>query len=101
MTNNNAGKQPNFKNRTLWTADNLDVMRGIDTEVIDLIYIDPPFNSNRDYAAPIGSQAAGGAFKDTWTLDDIDTEHAAELQRLADLLLAPVRDDSGSSEADS
>ena len=37
-----------------------------------MIYLDPPFNSNQDYAAPIGSKAAGAAFKDTWTLDDVD-----------------------------
>ena len=39
---------------------------------VDLIYLDPPFNSNRDYAAPIGSKAAGAAFKDTWDLMDVD-----------------------------
>ena len=38
----------------------------------DLIYLDPPFNSNRNYAAPLGSKAAGAAFKDTWTLSDLD-----------------------------
>ena len=38
----------------------------------DLIYLDPPFNSNRNYAAPVGSAAAGAAFKDTWTLSDLD-----------------------------
>ena len=43
---------PNFKNRTLWTGDNLHVMRGLNAETVDLIYLDPPFNSNRDYAAP-------------------------------------------------
>ncbi len=31
-----------------------------------------PFNSKHNYAAPIGSKAAGAAFKDTWTLSDID-----------------------------
>ena len=41
---------------------------------VDLVYLDPPFNSKTDYAAPIGSKAAGVAFKDTWTLSDIDTE---------------------------
>ena len=50
--------QPNFTNRTLWTGDNLDVMRGINSESVDLIYLDPPFNSNQDYSAPIGSEAA-------------------------------------------
>ena len=39
---------------------------------VDLIYLDPPFNSNTNYAAPIGSKAAGAAFKDTWTLADVD-----------------------------
>ena len=62
----------NVKNRTLWTGDNLDIMRGLNSGCIDLIYLDPPFNSNRNYAAPIGSKAAGAAFKDTWTLDDVD-----------------------------
>jgi len=37
-----------------------------------LIYLDPPFNSKRDYAAPVGSKAAGAEFKDTWTLQDTD-----------------------------
>lgn len=60
------------KNRTIFTGDNLHIMRGIESSSIDLIYLDPPFNSKHDYAAPIGSKAAGAAFKDTWTLDDID-----------------------------
>ena len=37
-----------------------------------MIYLDPPFNSNANYAAPIGSEAAGAEFKDTWTLSDVD-----------------------------
>lgn len=64
--------EPNFSNRTLWTADNLDILRGMNSECVDLIYLDPPFNSNRTYAAPIGSRAAGAAFEDTWTLDKLD-----------------------------
>ena len=46
---------------------------------IDLIYLDPPFNSNRNYAAPIGSEAAGAAFKDTWTLSDVDNAWHGEI----------------------
>ena len=70
---------PNWKNRTMWTGDNLDVMRGLNSETVDLIYLDPPFNSNRDYAAPIGSKAAGAAFKDTWTLSDVDEAWHGEI----------------------
>ena len=62
----------NFADRTIWTGDNLEILRGINSESVDLIYLDPPFNSNRNYAAPVGSSAAGAAFKDTWTLSDLD-----------------------------
>ena len=63
----------NFVDKTIWTGDNLDILRGLNSESVDLIYLDPPFNSNRNYAAPVGSRAAGAAFKDTWTLSDLDT----------------------------
>ena len=56
----------------MFTGDNLEILRGINDACIDLIYLDPPFNSNHNYAAPIGSEAAGAEFKDTWTLNDID-----------------------------
>ena len=62
----------NFTSRTIWTGDNLDILRGLNSAAVDLIYLDPPFNSNRNYAAPVGSAAAGAAFKDTWTLSDLD-----------------------------
>ena len=43
--------------RTIWTGDNLDILRGLNSASVDLIYLDPPFNSNRNYAAPVGSGA--------------------------------------------
>ncbi len=64
--------QPNWANETMWTGDNLPIMRGMNSESVDLIYLDPPFNSKANYAAPVGSKAAGAEFKDTWTLRDID-----------------------------
>ena len=68
-----------MKNRTLFTGDNLLVMRGMNDNSADLIYLDPPFNSNREYAAPVGSEAAGAAFKDTWTLRDVDEAEHGEI----------------------
>ncbi len=65
---------PNWANQTIWTGDNLPILRGMNSESVDLIYLDPPFNSKANYAAPIGSKAAGAAFKDTWTLSDVDAE---------------------------
>lgn len=58
---------------TLFYGDNLDVMRRyIPDESVDLVYLDPPFNSNADYnvlfAEHSGEQAAAQikAFEDTW-----------------------------------
>ena len=51
----------------------------MNSESVDLIYLDPPFNSKRTYSAPIGSKAAGAAFKDTWTLDDVDLAWHGEI----------------------
>ena len=42
--------------------------------------MDPPFNPKKDYAAPIGSAAAGAEFKDTWTLSDIDAEWIDQIE---------------------
>jgi DNA modification methylase len=57
----------------LYFGDCLDIIRQhIDKESVDLIYLDPPFNSKRDYnllfKSPKGheSEAQITAFDDTW-----------------------------------
>ncbi len=70
----------NFASQTIWTGDNLDIMRGMNSDSVDLIYLDPPFNSKANYAAPIGSKAAGAAFKDTWGLDDVNLVWHGEIK---------------------
>ena len=89
-----------IKNHTIFTRDNLEVMRGMADESVDLIYLDPPFNSNHNYAAPIGSEAAGAEFKDTWNLSDIDKAWHGEVETqypgLYKLLVA-VREIAGDS----
>ncbi|MBZ9775195.1 DNA methyltransferase [Mesorhizobium sp. CO1-1-8] len=53
-------------------GDNLDVLRAMPAESVDLIYLDPPFNSNANYNVLYGtkrggpSQAQSHAFEDTW-----------------------------------
>ena len=59
-------------NRTIFIRDNLDVLRTLKDQSVDLIYLDPPFNSNKNYGTPIGSKVAGFHFKDMWTLSDTD-----------------------------
>ena len=56
----------------MFTGDNLDVMRGMNSESVDLIYLDPPFNSNQNFSATTGSKSTEAAFKDTWTSNDIN-----------------------------
>ena len=60
----------------LYYGDNLDMLRRhIGDESVDLVYLDPPFNSNATYnvlfAEQDGTQAAAqiNAFEDTWRWD--------------------------------
>ena len=71
--------EPNWRNGTVFIRDNLEILRAMNSACVDLIYLDPPFNSNRNYSAPIGSKAAGAAFKDTWTLSDVDEAWHGEI----------------------
>ena len=66
---------------TLYTNDNLYVLSGLNSGLVDLIYLDPPFNTKRMYSAPVGSKAAGASFKDMWTWKDVDEYY---LETLAD-----------------
>jgi len=66
---------------TLYTNDNLYVLSGLNSGLVDLIYLDPPFNTKRMYSAPVGSKAAGASFKDMWTWKDVDEYY---LDSLAD-----------------
>src|SRR5882672_6438968 len=66
---------------TLYYGDNLDVLRlHVKDESVDLIYLDPPFNSNQDYNvlfAEHGTKAAAQikAFEDTWEWN-VDAERS-------------------------
>lgn len=67
-----------FQN-TLYTGDNLYILNGLNSEIADLIYLDPPFNSKRIYEAPVGTKAQGTSFKDIWHKEDIDREYLLEM----------------------
>ncbi len=61
---------PNWANRTLFHGDNLDFMRAMDSESVDLIATDPPFNKGRDFHATPDSLAAGASFQDRWSWEN-------------------------------
>jgi DNA modification methylase len=90
---------PGGRVNQLYYGDNLDVLRRhISDESVDLVYLDPPFNSNATYnvlfEAKDGTQAAAQikAFEDTWTWDEAaaaayhDTVEAGG--KVADALIA-------------
>ena len=60
----------NWANRTLFHCDNLPVLQGINSETVDLIATDPPFNKGRDFHGAAGSPAAGAKFRDRWSWDE-------------------------------
>ncbi len=70
-----------FQPNTLYYGDNLEVLRQFPSECADLVYLDPPFNSNRSYnvifreAAGAEAEAQIEAFGDTWHW----TTHTAEV----------------------
>jgi len=87
----------------LFYGDNLDVLREhVATESVDLVYLDPPFNSNRNYNVLFGRHAQREAsdaaqiqaFGDTWVWTPVTGEQYAALMngevpsRVADALLA-------------
>jgi DNA modification methylase len=73
---------------TLYYGDNLDILREhIKDETVDLVYLDPPFNSNASYnvlfKAPDGheSHAQMEAFEDTWHWTDTAERAFDEVMR--------------------
>ena len=72
----------------LYFGDNLDVLRDhIDQESVDLVYLDPPFNSQENYnvlfkersGAGVGAQVE--AFRDTWKWEDGATNAYEDVMR--------------------
>ena len=62
-------------NNRLYYGDNLEILRNREyfpDECVDLIYLDPPFNSNRNYNVLFKSESGADseaqitAFEDTW-----------------------------------
>ena len=64
---------PPITRNTLFYGDNLPILRDyVDDESVDLVYLDPPFNSNRSYNVLFKDESGQApeslitAFDDTW-----------------------------------
>ena len=75
-----------FQHDSLFYGDCLEVMRAWPAACVDLVYLDPPFNSKADYNVLFGN---GGdrqqtlAFEDTWRWDESAVERVTALDRAA------------------
>jgi DNA modification methylase len=47
-------------------GDNLEILKGMEAESVDLIYLDPPFFSNRNYEVIWGDAGEVRSFQDRW-----------------------------------
>lgn len=64
-------RQPNWQNRTLFHKDNLEVMRGMNSETVDLIATDPPFKKDKDFhITPDKLEGKQVQFQDRWSWED-------------------------------
>ncbi len=75
-------------NRVLYAADCLDILNdpeALPSASVDLIYLDPPFNSNSNYNLPFKSRDRSlkpvEAFEDTWTWQPGDDERLNDLEK--------------------
>ncbi|MGI9058283.1 MAG: DNA methyltransferase [Ktedonobacteraceae bacterium] len=100
--------QPITQN-TLFYGDNLNILREyIASESVDLVYLDPPFNSNRNYNVlfkdeqGIDSESQITAFEDTWHWNDIAEQTYNELvtqsHDTVSKMIASLRDFIGSNQ---
>ena len=64
----------NIKNRTIFCRDNLDILQGINSDSVDLIYLDPPFNKNKKFTAPTVSSAKGAEFSDIFREEHVKND---------------------------
>ena len=72
---------PNWKNRTLYHGDNLRFMQAMNSETVDLIATDPPFNKGRDFHATPDSLASGAKFQDRWSWEkDVHEEWVDQIK---------------------
>ena len=78
LDHRNIAMTSNIKPKTIFTGDNLPIMRGMNSASVDLIYLDPPFNSKANYAAPIGSDE-GASFPWVNRLETLDNERQCML----------------------
>ena len=79
--------EQNFPDNTIYELDNLEVLRGMNSETVDLIATDPPFNTKRNRSGSAGFYVDNwkwgdtGKFPDQWAWNEV---HPIWLEEIRD-----------------
>ena len=82
----------NVEKNTIFNRDNIDILEGINSNCIDLIYLDPPFNKNKTFVAPLGSSAEGASFKDIFREEDVKDDYLDKIGKKNESLYEFLKD---------
>ena len=81
--NGNCDRNENIASitpQTIYHGDNLSLLRQMETETVDLIATDPPFNTGREQQG-----SSGASFPDRWQIEDIREEWFEDIRRIEGL----------------
>ena len=82
---------PNWKNRTLFRGDNLQFLRAMNGESVDLIATDSPFNKGRDFHTTPDSPAKGAKLQDRWSWEqDVHNDWVYQLKEDSPMLMEAI-----------
>ena len=95
----------NVPSRTLFIADNLEVLRGINSESVDLIATDPPFNKGVKafegiVTAGVDQEGKKVRYKDVWTWGDVQSAWMDSIRQDHPNLYAVIRAANGAAGED-
>ena len=71
-------KRIKYRSYVLYTGDNLPVLRGIDSDSVNFIYLNPPHNTGETQVETGDSK--GISYDDTWTISDMRPEWLDEIE---------------------
>ena len=71
-----------IQTNVVYTSDNLPVMAALPDECVDLVYLDPPWNTSKKWSNifNLNGKRVKSSFIDIWTLQDINDDDKAVLE---------------------
>ena len=80
----------NVPSRSLFIGDNLDILRGINSDCVDLIYLNPPRNTGTIQKGARGTESSEVSYSDIWTHDEWRREWFDDLNARCPDVIWPI-----------